>query len=925
MTTGQQTLPKNGRAFVKAVLSGDTVILRGKPVNGPPPELTFSLSALSAPRLGTVREPEKEEPFAHASRDFLRRTLLGKEVMYRTEYTTTTNSRDFGTLVVQHPINGETTINRLIVKEGWAKAKPDTRKGGDAKPDDQESLGELELEAQIAKKGIWSDADEGTRTVVHNVTDARAFVDKHKGKPIDAVIEQVRDGSTYRVCLFPPSEGDKKPVHQYITLILSGVKAPTYRKDVPNVPDQIEEYSEEARYFVESRLLQRDVKVVLEGLSQNDNFVGSVQHPAGNIGEALVAEGLAKVVDWSVTMVTGGSAKLRAAEARAKERRLRLWKNWAGKPKVGGAESEFDAVVVRVWSGDTLSIQVLSTGKEKRVQLSSIRAPKGPAPKPAEKGAEKESVKEFGYDLDAKEFLRSRLIGKRVRVTIDYVKPAEGGFEERECVTVKDGDKNISEVIISRGLADIIRHRRDDDNRSPYYDQLLIALEKAQKAQKGIHSTKDAPVHRISDASFNAQRARQFLPYLQRAGTVQGVVDYVAGGSRFRVYVPSQNCSITLVLGGIRAPRVGRPGEKSEPFGQEALDFAIRHCMQRDVEFSVEGQDKVGGFIGSLFIKSASGDRANVAALLLEEGLASVHEYSANQSTNAKALWDAEEKAKSARKGVWKNWSGEDERGEKEEEDKGISGREEGAEVRQGLVSNIEGGGRVFLQFDGSELQKLETLMQEFAAHHADPSSQPIAPFTPRAGDFAAAQFTADDAWYRARVKKVNPDRTYSVSYIDYGNGETIPGSRLRPLDKEFSVQTLPAQAQEAKLAYITVPEVEADYGQEAYEFIRDSIENRDLIVRILGKVSTPTGQALNVVVAPKSGSGVSLNERIVSEGLGYVERGWVKRWEREVKEGKIGGPKGKKPVLGSLVERMEDAKRGRLNLWRYGDFTEDE
>lgn len=35
--------------------------------------------------------------------------------------------------------------------------------------------------------------------------------------------------------------------------------------------------------------------------------------------------------------------------------------------------------------------------------------------------------------------LRKRLIGKNVHVTIDYVKPAEGDYEEKECVTIKYG------------------------------------------------------------------------------------------------------------------------------------------------------------------------------------------------------------------------------------------------------------------------------------------------------------------------------------------------------------------------------------------------------------------------------------------------------------------------------------------------------
>jgi staphylococcal nuclease domain-containing protein 1 len=44
-------LPKQGVARVQSVLSGDTVILLGKSTNPnqPPPTVTFTLSAVSAP------------------------------------------------------------------------------------------------------------------------------------------------------------------------------------------------------------------------------------------------------------------------------------------------------------------------------------------------------------------------------------------------------------------------------------------------------------------------------------------------------------------------------------------------------------------------------------------------------------------------------------------------------------------------------------------------------------------------------------------------------------------------------------------------------------------------------------------------------------------------------------------------------------
>jgi staphylococcal nuclease domain-containing protein 1 len=42
------------KATVKNVLSGDTVILKGKPrPNGPPPERLFALAGVQAPRLGS--------------------------------------------------------------------------------------------------------------------------------------------------------------------------------------------------------------------------------------------------------------------------------------------------------------------------------------------------------------------------------------------------------------------------------------------------------------------------------------------------------------------------------------------------------------------------------------------------------------------------------------------------------------------------------------------------------------------------------------------------------------------------------------------------------------------------------------------------------------------------------------------------------
>jgi staphylococcal nuclease domain-containing protein 1 len=144
------------------------------------------------------------------------------------------------------------------------------------------------------------------------------------------------------------------------------------------------------------------------------------------------------------------------------------------------------------------------------------------------------------------------------------------------------------------------------------------------------------------------------------------MVEYVASGSRFkyvrfpfpvvnliertpRLFLQKENQVLTLVLGGIRAPRAARnTSEKSEPFGQEALDFATRRYMQRDVEFEVDSLDKQGGFIGTLWINKTE----NAAIALVKEGFASVHDYSAETLTWARQLYDAQTEAQNNKAGV---------------------------------------------------------------------------------------------------------------------------------------------------------------------------------------------------------------------------------------------------------------------------------
>ncbi|EMP30554.1 hypothetical protein UY3_12325 [Chelonia mydas] len=70
---------------------------------------------------------------------------------------------------------------------------------------------------------------------------------------------------------------------------------------------------------------------------------------------------------------------------------------------------------------------------------------------------------------------------------------------------------------------------------------------------------------------------------------------------------------------------------------------------------------------------------------------------------------------------------------------------------------------------------------------------------------------TAVHVRYRARVEKVESPARVHIFYIDYGNKETLPSTRLGTLPPAFSTRILPAQAIEYKFAFIQVPQDFAD------------------------------------------------------------------------------------------------------------------
>lgn len=163
-------------------------------------------------------------------------------------------------------------------------------------------------------------------------------------------------------------------VHQQLVLLMAGVRTPlSQRIDAQGTVQQGEEYGDEARIFVEERLLQRSVKVDLLGINPNRQLIGHVIHPAGNIAELILQQGFGRCVDFHSTLIGADMSRLRAAEKIAKDNKVRLFKAHVNKQK--DSANNFEATVSRVNNADTLFVRT-KAGVEKKINLSSVRQPK---------------------------------------------------------------------------------------------------------------------------------------------------------------------------------------------------------------------------------------------------------------------------------------------------------------------------------------------------------------------------------------------------------------------------------------------------------------------------------------------------------------------------------------------------------------------
>jgi staphylococcal nuclease domain-containing protein 1 len=231
---------------------------------------------------------------------------------------------------------------------------------------------------------------------------------------------------------------------------------------------------------------------------------------------------------------------------------------------------------------------------------------------------------------------------------------------------------------------------------------------------------------------------------------------------------------------------------------------------------------------------------------------------------------------------------------------------------------------RFFIQY----MSDSATIVQISHGLNGQHHPPPVPGYVPAKNDLCAACFSLDNCWYRARaVRKTTKNVT--VQFIDFGNEETIEMTdaalRLSPLPSN-ALANIPPQAHEYRLGLVQLPPDSTDRAI-AERLFTEQVENKEVLLGVLfdpipcanETVKPVPGVALRV---PSAVPGVSSSyspktdvaHNLLEDGLVCVEpmqSQLIKQLPHD--------------LLRTYLDAQAQAKKGRKNIWRYGDFRIDD
>lgn len=892
---------------VKGVTSGDTLVLL-VPNKLPPVEKTVTLSGIDTPKLARKSgSPLTDEPYAWEAREFVRKLVIGKMLKFQHEYSVDRMEREFGKITTQSGAN----LAELLVSEGLAEVRNSKDKG-----EGVEALEAAQEQAKAAKKGKWS-LDPGSHHIRNLIwdppEDITSLSGNLAGQTYKVLVEQVLNGGLLR-CLLLPS-------HQMVSLNLCGIQCPAMRTGNP------EPFAVEAKFFTERAILHREVNVLFEGFdnrnSSNPYLYGSIVQGDKCFQLELLERGLAQIASWSITK-TDFAPMLKQSETNAKIKQLNKWRGFQmpAAAEIPAKKAPYTGRVIQINSGDTCTIIRDDTRKVQKCTLASCRTNKRDEDEVIGGGGTVKAIPYHNYSWESREYLREKLVGKTITVEPEYERTIGQSGEVRQHVNVFVGGENVAIGLLEAGYARAIGGK--DGERSQHIEEYRTAEGVAVAAKKGIHSKDGAPELRIVDLVRPGQKkCQQYLSFLQGGGSAanpprhRAIVEHVLSPCRFKVFVPSQKCSITLCLTGLTAPSSGRDGEEAEPYAQEAMEFARDSFYHRDAEVEVESFDLKGSFFGTIFVS-----KENVAVTMLKAGLVATNANSERNRyhMNLKA---AQMEATREKRKIWSG-DGSGLKGRISKRRQAKAGKMGAGDValpdtpqtwETCIVTEIIDSTHMYVQMLNEKNKQVFQSINRLLA-----SIEPLPKQTSKLAvhDLVVARFTADNELYRARVTKVDGNKI-SVYYIDFGNSEQVGRDRVWAVPEVANAySSQPAQACPLYLAFLAPMSDDSEYGSEASlclrTFLQDFCEADNAL---LAKTEYVDGAKKKYAMVKAQNGDGSAQEHLIKNGLGRIESRWT--------SGAESGQDQWKDTIAQLVRIQDKAQNEKINYWQYGVVVSDD
>lgn len=765
-------------------------------------------------------------PFAFAAKEYLRKMVAGQSIQFRS-YKIETMS--YGYIL----FNGKNIALDMLAKGYLLLSNKVEDKFN---PSDFDRYQDTFSEAKESQVGIHG----GTYDVNPKLTlSPKDMYRKFKGNEMDGFLDQITFENDFEYFLFDTMN---KAVLRF-----AGITFPIIGAS----------FSKKLKVYVYKNLSNKDSSFKLLPMGEDGQLRMIETDYQKSLLKQLLLAGFGELSAGAEEVVGAELAKLYAEDiTAAKSKQVGFWavaKTAASRAGSGPSGRTFTSQVVEANSGDSITVTYPKNGTHLRIFFSNLRAPK--------MGNFARNTPGEDWAFQAREYLRKSLVGKKVRVILEYkkkieIKQHDGETYSRElqCATVFDGDRNVSELILEKGLAKFMTPREGEEHTS-YLVSLSEAEKKGISSSSGIYSKKTPPTLRLWDLSVghNKKKTKTEFRIGETKENLEGIIEMVLDPTRLKVRIDSKNAIILLQINGLRSVKSDQNMPGNEGFSQKAILWARERFSQRTVSVEIENVDKHGNCHGTVYFKGA-----NISHQMLEEGFAYIKSMG-RPTRHLNWLIPLEKKARAAKAGLWgqKSLVGIEGDLDADYEDE-VDETPFRAQVSE-YISPFE------FYVQTPESSKIEQIQEGIAEYHdkLHPLVEPVNRDT-----WCLAPF--DGCLFRCRVLRHDRQNdTFDVFFVDFGNVDNFPIDELKMMPP--ALNKFKPQATKCSLAYIKTFSTSNVIGEDASILAKKLMWEKAIVVTPQYRL----GGSLYVLVNPakKQSTLDSINYYLLEDGLAILDR----------------------------------------------------